>query len=121
MVQVANELRAQKHRVISWSNCTSKRRIPAFNCIIESVRAPGEADALHHKGEADSLLSVDANRERRDMSASPNGKSETGSISAFETFLENEQRETSSTDPNKQNLSACIAMSDFQLHNEVKL
>ena len=43
-------------------------------------------------------------------------QSETDHIS-FETFLENEQREMQSTDPNKQNIGKCITMADFVFEN----
>jgi dephospho-CoA kinase len=115
MVQVANELRAQNTPSYIVEQLYEQAVQSGFNCIIESIRTPGEADALHHKGNF-SLLSVDANPETR-YARITERKSETDHIS-FETFLENEKREMSNTDPNKQNLSACIAMSDFQLHNE---
>ena len=43
-------------------------------------------------------------------------QSETDRIS-FETFLDDEQREYSSDDPNKQNLKRCIEMADFRFEN----
>ena len=36
----------------------------------------------------------------------------------FETFIANEQREFTSTDPNKQNLQKCIEMADVVIHND---
>jgi len=42
--------------------------------------------------------------------------SETDHIS-FETFSANEDRELQSADPNKQNLSACMAQADFHFLN----
>jgi len=37
---------------------------------------------------------------------------------SFETFKENETREMTSKDPNKQNLKICIEMADFVLSND---
>jgi len=36
----------------------------------------------------------------------------------FQTFLENEQRELTSSDPNKQNLSKCREMANFLFIND---
>ncbi len=36
----------------------------------------------------------------------------------IETFIANEQREFTSTDPNKQNLQKCIEMADVVIHND---
>jgi dephospho-CoA kinase len=35
----------------------------------------------------------------------------------YDEFIANEQREMTSTDPNKQNLSKCIIMADYTLYN----
>jgi dephospho-CoA kinase len=43
--------------------------------------------------------------------------SETDHIS-YETFLENEAREMSSTDPNHQNIGRCMQMADYVFHND---
>ncbi|HQI46374.1 MAG TPA: hypothetical protein PLC59_09975, partial [Bacteroidales bacterium] len=44
-------------------------------------------------------------------------KSETDFVS-FDTFVENEKREMTSTDPNKQNISKCIALADYFFMND---
>ena len=36
----------------------------------------------------------------------------------FETFIENEQREMASDDPNHQNVGKCIAMADYSFNND---
>lgn len=84
------------------------------NCIIESIRTPGEALSLRSKGKF-CLLAVDADPQTRYKRITER-KSETDSVS-FETFLENEEREMTSDDPNKQNLKECIRMADFVLTN----
>ena len=84
------------------------------NCIIESVRTPGEVSALRGKPNF-YLFAVDADPKVR-YERIVNRNSETDHVS-FETFIENEQREMNSTDPNKQNLSKCIQMADFTLQN----
>jgi dephospho-CoA kinase len=42
--------------------------------------------------------------------------SETDKI-PYEVFEANEERELTATDPNKQNLSACMALADFNFNN----
>ncbi len=44
-------------------------------------------------------------------------KSETDNIS-FDTFIANEKREMTSSDPNKQNLQKCREMADFVFVND---
>jgi dephospho-CoA kinase len=65
------------------------------------------------------LLAVDANIETR-YKRIVERSSETDKIS-FEEFVENEKHEMESTDPNKQNLSKCIAMADFLINNDSNL
>ena len=44
-------------------------------------------------------------------------KSETDFVS-FDTFVENEKREMTSNNPNKQNISKCIALADYFFMND---
>ena len=114
MVVVANDLR-RKH---SPSFVTDQLYYEAVekgeNCIIESIRTPGEITSLRAKGNFH-LIAVDANPNiRYDRIVAR--RSETDNIS-YQTFLDNETREMTSTDPNKQNLQACIREADFLLAN----
>ncbi|NPD44073.1 AAA family ATPase [Lentimicrobium sp. S6] len=114
MTSLANELRAQN----SPSYVTDQLYFEALesgkNCIIESIRTPGEITSLREKGSF-YLFAVDADAavryERIKLRASA-----TDHIS-YETFLANEAREMNSTDPNKQNLKKCIEMADFSIDN----
>lgn len=115
MVFVANELRSQH----GSSYVTDQLYLTASrignNCVIESIRTPGEIDSLRKKGQF-FLFAVDAEpvvRYDRIVIRS----SETDQIS-FETFLENESREMNATDPNKQNLKECIRQADFVFNND---
>jgi dephospho-CoA kinase len=114
MVVVANELR-EKH---SPSYVTDQLYFEAMeaggNCIIESIRTPGEITSLREKGNF-FLIAVDADKTIRYERIQAR-QSETDHIS-FQTFLDNETREMTSTDPNKQNLQACIRQADFLLLN----
>ncbi|MEI7490650.1 MAG: AAA family ATPase [Bacteroidota bacterium] len=84
------------------------------NCIIESIRTPGEASSLRAKGDF-YLLAIDAAPKVR-FERIIERKSETDSVS-FATFTQNEEREMTSTDPNMQNIRECIRMADFVLTN----
>ena len=84
------------------------------NAIIESIRTPGEIEFLHQQGNF-FLFAVDADPEVR-YERIVTRASETDHID-YKTFLANEQREMSTTDPNKQNLAQCIAMADFRFNN----
>jgi dephospho-CoA kinase len=84
------------------------------NSIIESIRTPGEITSLRAKGDF-YLFAVDADPKVRYERISLR-KSATDNID-FETFLSNEKREMTATDPNKQNLSKCIEEADFVFDN----
>jgi len=113
-VVVANDLRATH----SPSYITDQLYLQAAengeNAIIESVRTPGEVESLR-KQEHFLLFAVDADPEIRYERVVGRG-SETDHIS-YETFLENEAREMSSTDPNHQNIGRCMQLADYVFMN----
>ena len=112
--QVANELRAA-HSPSYVTDCLYERAAKqTHDAVIESVRTPGEIDSLQAKGNF-RLWAVDADPEIRYQRAVQRN-SETDHVT-YETFLANERREMTSTDPNKQNLSVCIARADVVLQN----
>lgn len=118
MTMVANELRA-KH---SPSYVTDQLLVLAEqsgrNCIIESIRTPGEIESLR-RCQRFVLFAVDGDPAIRYQRISLRG-SATDNVS-FETFLSNEQREMQSVDPNHQNLSACIRLADYSFNNDGSL
>lgn len=114
MVLVANELRKNNSPSYIAEQLYLKAKKHEGNSIIESLRTPGEVNSLKEK-EKFYLFSVDADQKLRYKRAFER-KSETDHIS-YETFVENEKREMSSNDPNKQNLSTCIEMADFKFIN----
>lgn len=114
MVLVANELREKHNPAFIIEELYREAAQNGQNAIIESIRTPGEIDMLS-KQKNFYLLAVDAAPEIR-YARIAERKSETDHIS-FETFLDNEKREMSSTDPNKQNLSECIRRADFLILN----
>jgi dephospho-CoA kinase len=114
MTNVANELRAQHSPSYIVDELYKEALKTGKNCVIESIRTPGEIDSLRSKGNF-YLFAVDApvavRYERIKKRAS-----ETDNIN-MQTFLQNEQREMTTTDPHKQNLQKCIEMADFVFEN----
>lgn len=114
MVSVANELRAAHEPSYITDRLYDKALESGQNCIIESIRTPGEIISLRKK-ENFYLFAVDAEPKKRyDRIVIRN--SETDNIN-FETFLANEEREMKSENPNHQNLSKCIQMANYVFAN----
>ena len=114
MVVVANDLRSI-HSPSYIVDCLYNEALSTGkNCIIESIRTPGEVTSLKSKGNF-YLLAVDADPMTRYERISVR-KSETDMIT-FDTFVLNEAREMTSENPNHQNLRKCIEMADFVFNN----
>ncbi|MFC2100396.1 AAA family ATPase [Bacteroidota bacterium] len=114
MVEIANELRKKHSPSFIVEKLYELAIKSGKDCIIESIRTPGEVTALKNKGFF-YLFAVDAEAELR-YERIVQRNSETDQIS-FNTFTNNEKREMSSADPNKQNLSKCIEMADYVFIN----
>ena len=114
MFGLANELRAAHGPSYVTDQLYSEALLSGKNCVIESIRTPGEVDSPRSKGQF-YLLAADADPDIRYQRILLR-ESETDHISR-EIFLENEAREMNASDPNKQNLKKCISMADFILTN----
>lgn len=114
MVEVANELRAAHSPAFIIEELYREALASGADCVIESLRTPGEVDSLR-KLDNFMLLAIDADPKLRYERIFSRG-SETDKID-FETFVANEAREMTSDDPNKQNLRRCIEMADVVLLN----
>jgi len=114
MVVVANDLRKNNSPAFIIDELYKKAINNNQNCIIESIRTPGEVVSLKNK-ENFMLLAVDAAPEVRYKRIIERA-SETDNVS-FETFLENEEREFDTCDPHKQNLRKCIEIADYHIDN----
>jgi len=114
MVVVANELREKNSPGYIAETLFERAKKSGKDCIIESLRAPGEISALRKKGKF-YLFAVDADPKIR-YERILERKSSTDKIS-FQEFIDNEKREMKNTDPNKQNLSKCISMADYVFEN----
>ena len=114
MVVVANDLRAKNSPSFVTDQLFLRAKKTGKDCIIESIRTPGEVSSLQ-KNDNFFLMAVDADPMIR-FERIKQRASETDHID-FETFKSNEEREMTSSDPNKQNLKKCIEMADFVLDN----
>lgn len=114
LTEVANDLRAKHTSGYITDQLFQKAFSTGKNTVIESIRTLGEIKALRSKGHF-YLFAVDADQKRRYERIMVR-KSETDFVS-FETFVSNENREMNSTDPNKQNLAACIKEADYVFMN----
>jgi len=114
-VVVANDLRATHCPSYITDQLYLQAAENGENAVIESVRTPGEVESLRQH-EDFLLFGVDADPKIRYERVVGRG-SETDHIS-YETFLENEAREMSSTDPNHQNIGRCMQMADHVFNND---
>lgn len=114
MVLVANNLRATHSPSYIIDQLYAEALISGNNCVIESIRTPGEVESLREKDNF-YLFAVDADAKVRYQRIKER-QSETDQID-YDTFIENESREMTSSDPNHQNLRKCIEMADFVFDN----
>lgn len=112
---VANDLRKEHGPSYIVDQLYRQAAEKGDNAIIESIRAIGEITSLRKKGSF-VLLAVDADPAKRYERILKRG-SETDHID-YETFLNNERRELENSDPNKQNLRACMRMADITINND---
>lgn len=114
MVKVANELRAKHSPAFIIEELYKEAKKTGGKAVIESIRTPGEVEFLKQQGDF-LLIAVDAAPKTR-FDRITKRASETDNID-FATFLENENREMHTSDPNKQNLKRCIEMADVVIVN----
>ncbi|MCF8230094.1 MAG: AAA family ATPase [Bacteroidales bacterium] len=115
LTTVANELREKNTPSYIIDELYKEALTSNKNCVIESIRTPGEVESLRSMGHF-YLFAVDADPVLR-YNRIKQRNSETDHVT-YETFLANEKREMSSNDPNKQNLQKCREMADFVIQNE---
>jgi dephospho-CoA kinase len=115
MLNLANELRAAHGPSYVVDQLYSRAAGTGRNSVIESIRTTGEIDSLRHKANF-ILFAVDADPQVRFQRIQLR-QSETDRIS-FKTFLENESREMTSTDPGKPDLARCISLADVVFIND---
>jgi len=115
MVLVANDLRAKHGSSYIAESLYQRAQADGGSCVIESLRTPGEIEALRSKGDF-YMLAVDADVKERFNRIHQRNDAQSDNVT-FEKFVAQEKREMTSTDPHKQNLSKCIEMSDYKFDN----
>ncbi len=115
MVLVANDLRAKYGPSYIAESLYQRAQKDGGSCVIESLRTPGEIEALKNKGEF-YMFAVDADIKERYNRIHQRNDAQSDKVT-FEKFVAQEKREMTATDPNKQNLSKCIEMSDYKFNN----
>lgn len=114
LTSIANKLRAEHGPAYLVEQLFREAQKDGQNSIIESIRNPGEIENLRQQ-EGFFLLAVDAEARLR-YKRIRSRNSETDQVS-YHKFMQNEEREMHSTDPNNQSLMACIHMADFVIVN----
>lgn len=114
MSNVSDNLRQKHSPSFIIESLYHEAKKSGVDCIIEAIRTPGEVDALRNIGHF-YLFAVTADLPLRYERIVLRGN-ETDHIS-FDTFAEQDRREATSTDPNKQNVDACIKKADVVFNN----
>lgn len=118
LTRTANELRSANNPAFIIEELYRQAASIGQNCIIESIRTPGEITSLRKQPNF-YLLAVDGDIRVRFERIRSRG-SETDHVD-FETFQQNELREMHTNDPNKQNLAECIRQADYVIKNNGSL
>jgi len=113
-VLVANDLRTTFGPSYIAERVYDMAKTQWGNCIIESLRAVGEVEALRKKGEF-ILIAVDADPKIRYERISKR-QSEKDNVT-FSEFISHEQREMQLIDSTKGNIKTCMSMADFKIIN----
>jgi len=118
MFLVANDLRAKFGSSHIVEELYSQAARDGGDAIIESVRCPGEVDALKGK-DGFVLFAVDADVETRySRIVDRKGSASDERNFSFEKFVEREQDQEGNKDPTKQNLGKCIEMANYKFMND---
>lgn len=114
MILVGNDLRASNSPSFVIESLYKEAAAVGGDAVIESIRAVGEVEAMRGKPDF-YLLAVDADISERYRRIKARGL--VTDMVTLEEFKGQEEKEMTSDDPNKQNLSACIALADYKIVN----
>ena len=114
MIMVGNKLRSEFGAGYIAEELIKRAKNDGEKAIIESIRTVGEIDNLKKAGGI--LLAVDANQKIRFERAIKRGSVKDNIT--WEQFVEQENIESESNDPNKQNLIACRNLADYVINND---
>lgn len=114
MRTVANQIRAQHEPEYIIKMMYEQAVAEGGDALLESVRAIGEAEFLMAHGVL--LLAVDADRRVRYERIRARGLS-TDNVD-FDTWVEQERKELTSTDPSGQNVIGVMLKADYLIEND---
>ncbi len=114
LIAMGNELRGKYGPGYVVEELIRRGQSTTGGVVIESVRTIGEVETLKRAGGV--LLAVDASQKTRYERVVKRGgiKDQV----SWEEFVEQEDRESRSEDPNRQNLIACRNRADFVICND---
>ena len=115
MVLIANDLRKNYGPSYVAEELFKMAQNSDKNCVLESLRTVGEIESLRKKGKF-FLFAVNAEQKTRYNRVQERKNAQSDDVS-FEKFIEQEETEMKSDDPNKQNLSKCISIADYVFDN----
>ena len=115
MREVANDLRATYWPSYITDQLFLQAQKSGKDSIIESIRAIWEVESLKKNSDF-ILLWVNADQKLRFERAI--ARKSASDFVSFEKFQEQERLENENPDPSKQNISACMNMADFIVHND---
>lgn len=115
MILVANDLRKKYGPSYVAEELFKMAQNSDKNCVLESLRTIGEIESLKKKGKF-YLFAINAEQKIRYGRIRERKNAQSDNV-CFEKFIEQEETEMKSDDPNKQNLSKCIKMADFVFDN----
>lgn len=118
MTTLANRLRSAYGPAYIIDQLYERANHYGHDCVIESIRTPGEILSLKRKPDF-YLFAVDASPRKR-YNRIVKRASETDTVS-FKEFIASEELEMNSDDPHKQNLARCIDMADYTFENNGSL
>jgi dephospho-CoA kinase len=114
MLIVANDLRAKYSSSYIAEQLYTMAKNDGGNCVLESLRTPGEIYALKEKDEF-YLFAVDADKKLRYNRAML--RSNESDNVTFEKFILQEEKETTSNNPSNSNVRKCIELADYKFEN----
>jgi dephospho-CoA kinase len=118
LIAVGNMIREEHGPGYIAEQLATRAITAGTNAVIESLRTPGEVEAASKHGPF-MLLAVDADPKIR-YDRIRKRKTATDEVT-FEEFMAHERQEMNSSDPNKQNLAACIRRADHVLMNNATI
>lgn len=115
--KIGNELREKFGPDYITKKLFKKAKKENVNAVIESIRNPKEAEFIKSRGGF--LFAVTADQKTRYKRIKSRGGEKDNTT--FAEFKKQEEKESQNSDPNVQNLPACIKLADFKINNNATI